>query len=818
MVCRNCGREFDGKFCPDCGTFVEEQTTDIVLDSEDLNEEAEILVCPDCGQERLGDGKFCVNCGYNYESQTQPESDEKSSRDNYSLYKHKKEIKFNFNSAMGIISKIYRYLLAGGMLFVGLISLLCLTSPTVTEELLGIKADWSSGYAAIGGTDVPPAIINSSRMLLIISFCALIYGGWLLYLAIKKPYSTVKKYQYWAADGVISLILIILGGVVSSTASKEGMNGKAGSGFAMCIVMGVFGFIFLALRIYYELKVFKWSDTGLSEEQMAKSLEKKPKKQRVRKERNTESQTHFAQTPSVITPEIESSKKRKHLILTLDLIIALIPIIFVILMLIIMSVPQRYDGEEMPLLIQYLIFGGASMGFVFFLCILVRCFSEVLVYKWVDPYPNKKLSLKQKVLIPLLLATVLSAIIVPTVMVSGNIFRVGKVDMIYIGDNKAFVTDVLGEPYEMSEYVYEYYSDNYIKLVDQIKKEFGEYSVNVDTSQNDKLENLAINDDNQLNKLEELLEKMEKLTYKYIRVEFDSKEEVSSILLDTNRCDSKENKKTVKDYDVLGGTTVQLYEQLKLTCSIYYTDGGFYKVGINQVCSDINQGSVKWKDVYGNEFSYKINVKANTNLTYEDIDNYIEGKYNSSDRTLLTEFTVSPYVTSIERGAFEGCAKLKSIVIPSSVTIIEYEAFSDCDSLVIYCESKIKPSGWSSNWNNEGRPVVWNYKSRGFTDGFSWALTNSNTITIVGYSGKSTNLTIPETINGYDVNCIAAKAFYDNSNLRSIYIPDCITSVGEYAFTYNYYLNIYCEAQSKPSGWDTYWKYNVGDVHWGYNK
>ena len=29
-------------------------------------------------------------------------------------------------------------------------------------------------------------------------------------------------------------------------------------------------------------------------------------------------------------------------------------------------------------------------------------------------------------------------------------------------------------------------------------------------------------------------------------------------------------------------------------------------------------------------------------------------------------------------------------------------------------------------------------------------------------------------------------------------------------------ITIYCEASSKPSGWDSSWKYNDGDVVWDY--
>lgn len=46
------------------------------------------------------------------------------------------------------------------------------------------------------------------------------------------------------------------------------------------------------------------------------------------------------------------------------------------------------------------------------------------------------------------------------------------------------------------------------------------------------------------------------------------------------------------------------------------------------------------------------------------------------------------------------------------VTSIGYDAFYDCTSLTIYCESESKPIGWDSSWNPDDRPVVWDYKNK----------------------------------------------------------------------------------------------------------
>ena len=842
MICNKCGKEFNGKFCPDCGTPVEEQQDQVI---EQYSE------CPNCGQERVEGSKFCMNCGYNFEGDignniviTQMQSNVRNNDNDTQGNYNKTNI--DFTSIKNVFIKIYRYLIAGGMLFLGIVSLLCLASPTASESLLGMTENWANGFAAIGNADVPSNIVNASRMLLIISLLCLIYGGYQLYLSIKKPYRTIKKIKYWIADGILSLILIVLGGVVSSTVKKEGINGKLGSGFAMCIVMGVFGLIFLALRIVYELKFFKWEDTKLTDEQIMKSLEKRYKKERVKKENNvTENLQQTAQSQTVITPEIETAKSRKKLLLAFDLIITIIPILFVVLTLIFMQPLEfrRFESEAEDRFFMFLVVGGAIMGFVEFVMIIIRFFCEFLVYKWVNPYRGKKLTVKQKVAIPLVLAIVLTAIIVPSVVVSGNIFRAGKVDQVYLGDSRSYVTQILGEPYDKSEYRYEYYSKNYIKLVEQIKKEYGFFSTTTLAKHDDDWDidlDEDIDDDidwGDLDNANKLEKKLENLTYKYIRVDFDNNDQVISVFLDTKRIEGKEVDKRVKSYSVSGETSIQQYGRLNLTYSVKYDDGSFYKgTAIEQTCNDSNLKSVEWKDRYNNKFTAKVSISPITTLNSDVL--YLLTNGNAD---LMTEFEVPSSIKSIESYAFAGCSNLKSIVIPKSVTYIGEYAFDDCTKLIIYCEADSQPSDWSGYWNSENRPVVWGYKSHGVTNnGIMWGLSNNNEITIVGYNGTSQNVLIPNAINGYSVRNIAnsafarneylanvqiqngitsigSDAFYNCRNLSKVYIPNSVIYIGADAF-YNSYIsfNILCEVEYKPSGWSNGWNNNGGSVQWGY--
>ena len=168
-----------------------------------------------------------------------------------------------------------------------------------------------------------------------------------------------------------------------------------------------------------------------------------------------------------------------------------------------------------------------------------------------------------------------------------------------------------------------------------------------------------------------------------------------------------------------------------------------------------------------------------------------------------TEITIPSEITKIGGGAFYGCRSLTSITIPNGVTSIGSSAFENCSSLT----SIEIPNGVTSI----GSSVFCGCSSL-------TSITIPNSVTSIGSGAFSncsnlTSITIPDSVTS-----IGDYVFYFCSSLTSITIPNSVTSIGYSAFQYcNNLETIYCEAESQPSGWSSYWNSSYfATVVWGY--
>ncbi len=101
------------------------------------------------------------------------------------------------------------------------------------------------------------------------------------------------------------------------------------------------------------------------------------------------------------------------------------------------------------------------------------------------------------------------------------------------------------------------------------------------------------------------------------------------------------------------------------------------------------------------------------------------------------------------------------------------------------------------------------------SQGLSYTLLSDDTYEVSGIGTcTDTDIVIPATYNGKAVTSIGYGAFAYCSNLTSITIPASVTTIAERAFYSCDNLTIYCEAESQPSGWSSYWNYSNCPVYW----
>lgn len=159
----------------------------------------------------------------------------------------------------------------------------------------------------------------------------------------------------------------------------------------------------------------------------------------------------------------------------------------------------------------------------------------------------------------------------------------------------------------------------------------------------------------------------------------------------------------------------------------------------------------------------------------------------------ITSATIKSGTTIIEEGAFHFCNKLASVTIPDSVTSFGQYAFANCQHLT----SVEIPSGVTTISNNCFA-----------TCSSLQSITMSDNVTSIGdygFNGCSNLKRLNSNVDGVlnmptSLTSIGTRSFASCYGFTSVNIPNGVTSIGQYAFYNNSYLqSVTIEATIPPT-------------------
>ena len=137
-------------------------------------------------------------------------------------------------------------------------------------------------------------------------------------------------------------------------------------------------------------------------------------------------------------------------------------------------------------------------------------------------------------------------------------------------------------------------------------------------------------------------------------------------------------------------------------------------------------------------------------------------------------------VTTIGNAAFRD-SSVTSVTIPDSVTEIGANAFAGCTNLT---SVNYIGGDWSKLTIQSGNPAVEDAAKDAANEqlfDFEFILNNTAVI-VISYKGTAADVTIPSRYKGKPVTVIDPVAFYNNSAVTSVTIPDSVTAIPDYAF------------------------------------
>ena len=180
--------------------------------------------------------------------------------------------------------------------------------------------------------------------------------------------------------------------------------------------------------------------------------------------------------------------------------------------------------------------------------------------------------------------------------------------------------------------------------------------------------------------------------------------------------------------------------------------------------------------------TFTVTVAAATNTFYFNPTTGTITKYVESDTVVVIPSKINGVtVETIGNAAFRD-SSVTSVTIPASVTEIGANAFAGCTNLT----SVTYGGDWSNLTIQSGNPAVEDAAKDAANEqlfDFEFIL-NNTAVVVISYKGTAADVTIPSRYKGKPVTVIDPVAFYNNSAVTSVTIPDSVTAIPDYAFGY----------------------------------
>ncbi|MBQ7353780.1 MAG: InlB B-repeat-containing protein, partial [Clostridia bacterium] len=266
------------------------------------------------------------------------------------------------------------------------------------------------------------------------------------------------------------------------------------------------------------------------------------------------------------------------------------------------------------------------------------------------------------------------------------------------------------------------------------------------------------------------------------------------------------NEFTNNGLDFLGWAT-------SVSGSVVYEDGASYTMGANNTYTLYAVWGVMKYDI-----TYELNGGTNNSnnpsqYTKDDTITLENPTYPNSYLDFVGWYTDSAFenpITEIKNSNGDITLYAKWVTSSKAFVFTEVEGGYSITDLNYYIDTVIIPETYN------GLPVI-SIGSYAFYNCTSLtSVTIPNSVTSIGdhafhWCTSLTSVTIPNSVTS-----IGDYAFHLCTSLTSVTIGNSVTTIGSYAISGCISLVIYCEAESQPSTWDSYWNFANYPVVWNY--